>query len=164
MKTLIALIVVAVALSGCATGGYRLGDVTGSPALDGLIGGGALGAGLGAAGCAAAGVNPALCAKIGAVVGGGAGALYGINEQGRIIGRPVYVPSDTVILSPAPALYPRVIWPSNCAPQWGNVYDDPYNPGIARYVPTGLIECRWPNGQTALYYRNGTPVPVPPAR
>ncbi len=74
---------------------------------------------------------------------------------------PYPYPADTVIL-PYPAYAaPRMIWPSNCAPQYGNVYDDPYNPGIARYVPTGLMECSWPNGARVLYYRNGQPVPVP---
>jgi hypothetical protein len=112
----------------------------------------------------------------GAAVGIGLGALalgMVIGHQASqpvVVGQPgpVYAPQPaTVILPPAYAPQPRVVWPSECGPKYGTVYDDPYNPGIGRYVPTGLIECRWPNGQTTLYYQDGRPVPMPaplPAR
>ena len=85
------------------------------------------------------------------------------QQQVIVAPQPVYgyPQPDVVIMAPPAFLQPQVIWPSNCAPQWGTVYNDPYNPGIGRMVPTGLMECRWPNGATALFYQNGRPVPVP---
>ena len=94
----------------------------------------------------------------GAAVGIGVGAfvlgvLVGHGQP--TVGQHPIVLQDVVILPQPVVLRPRVIWPANCAPQYGYIYNDPYNPGIPRYVPTGLMECRWPNGQTTLYYQDG---------
>jgi hypothetical protein len=88
--------------------------------------------------------------------------LDSIFGQSVIVAQPApVVPQPSTVILP-PAYYtprPRVIWPANCAPQYGIEYGyDPYNPAAGRSVPTGLIECRWPNGQTTLYYPDGRPV------
>lgn len=158
MKTFGIVLTLAVLLSGCATRGYRLGDASGSPVVDGAVIGGGLGAGLGAIGCAVAGIPPAACAKVGAVVGGGAGIIYGATSNGRPSGYwgnggVVYTPQpQIVVVTPPPAVFypPRaaVVCQGALAREEQALQSNPY--GASRWVKTGRVICEYPDGSSAV--------------
>lgn len=107
-----------------------------------------------------------------AVIGGialfGLGMLVGRESQPTVVygpqqyphypvpyPQPVYVPQQpSVVFVHAPATAPPVVVIPHgvpCQPTWDRVYDDPYNPGIPRFVANPYrLDC---NGQIVVIPR-----------
>lgn len=110
----------------------------------GTIAGGALGAGLGAAGAAAVGAPPAVGAKLGAIIGGGAGLL--LYDVPRPMGYVEYYPNggSATYYYPAPPPAPHRRPTPVCVGRLDQEYGyrpDPHG-GPPFFEPTGRVFCR----------------------
>lgn len=116
----------------------------------GTLTGGALGAGLGAAGAAAVGAPPAVGAKLGAVIGGGAGAIYDLNRAAN--GQPVvWLPGQPhIVVADQPLTYRRPVMciGGKLTEEYGNMSDP--NGGPSYYVKTGRVFCDYPSGRRVI--------------
>ncbi|MDO8560915.1 MAG: hypothetical protein Q7R91_01730 [bacterium] len=82
------------------------------------------------------------------------GVLVGRSQQATVVYGPQYPQPPVVVYPGYPQPAPVVVVPegTNCRPSYDNIYDDPFNPGLARMVanPYRLI-CS--NGQVVVIPR-----------